>query len=821
MHAALTESPVNSLRKESVRAQPQSTGQNSWNWCAECGYSLLVGLLVGLFCGCLWLHDANWFWHDDYQIYQLATYGDVARSWMEGEFPLLSPYSWQCSALAAEFQNGVFSLFLTGLIVLLFGYSIPLPVTAAILSTVHLAILAMGTFRLARGRDLARNIAFFVALTTTLSGWIMIWGAKAWLPALASFAWFPWVWWSFEKALHRDKSWLRFVLPGLFLYLLITAGWPYTILMTMFLTAWLGLKTWHSGQRIVSAWPLVAAWLVGLGLSAPAWLMLVEYSRESVRARLSPWHIDATMAVPLWSLPSLIFPPLWSSWSIFGERRMHMGLELAGSLVPIVILLAAWRRADRRCFQGLRWELWLCIITLALAILPSMSVFRWSFRWLPFFALALALTSGHVLARLRALNHFSSPSQGNTTFGPLAICLVVAGGTIALLQGFDTTSYTLYFTVTLSVTCLLWTVVGKWSAPQSFLRLAMPSVVVVVSTWMTYANISPSLAVPHWQLTDASAQQMLNPNRRYFSLHAYEDIFNVDAEKTLNPIGGTGESLFPGNTGMYSRVEMINGYSPVQPNGLTDMFGFGIHGYVFEKSAFSVPGGSDFQQVDVLLRRESGPDGLLALMGVDGLVLANRFCQYFPILEEQGWQKHAATKVGVVFHRAGKPGPRIHSIGQVQWTNDWLNALRSWHERPDAEAAHILFDKHAAQGKLQTFARAEVSLLSTSRNSAVAQVHNTDSNREALIVFSRPWLPGYEAQFNGQLVPVERFDLIMPAIRLPKGTSGELVLQYSPKSLIVGCWVAALTMLLLLAMILLALWQVVHRARVLQRRYPS
>jgi hypothetical protein len=47
---------------------------------------------------------------------------------------------------------------------------------------------------------------------------------------------------------------------------------------------------------------------------------------------------------------------------------------------------------------------------------------------------------------------------------------------------------------------------------------------------------------------------------------------------------------------------------------------------------------------------------------------------------------------------------------------------------------------------------------------------------------------------DGRRVPVEVVDLTLPAVRLPGG-SGVVELRYQPASLIVGCWVAVLTLL--------------------------
>src|SRR5262249_47978225 len=146
----------------------------------EAFLTLAAGLAIALFAALFLLHDRQFFWTDDFQSQHLAGYCDVARAWRQGEFPLVSPYSWQGGALAGEYQYGVFSLVLTPLALLVFGLELSLPLAAAVFSIVHLAVLAAGAFRLARFRGLPVHLAFLVALVSSLNGFIFIWGARIW-----------------------------------------------------------------------------------------------------------------------------------------------------------------------------------------------------------------------------------------------------------------------------------------------------------------------------------------------------------------------------------------------------------------------------------------------------------------------------------------------------------------------------------------------------------------------------------------------------------------------------------------------------------------
>src|SRR6476646_10749312 len=140
--------------------------------------AISAGTIVVAFClGLLW-HDPLVFWNDDYELSILPVFADVARSWNEGHFPLLSPYSWVCNNLAGEFQYGTFSIFVNAAVFLIWKFPLTFPQQAAALSIVHLFVLAMGGYVLARSRALSAPLALMVALVTSLNGWVICWGAS-------------------------------------------------------------------------------------------------------------------------------------------------------------------------------------------------------------------------------------------------------------------------------------------------------------------------------------------------------------------------------------------------------------------------------------------------------------------------------------------------------------------------------------------------------------------------------------------------------------------------------------------------------------------
>ena len=400
-------------------------------------YNLLgavsAGLLVVLFCLILLWHNPLLFWNDDYEVSVLPVFADMARSWSEGHWPILSPYSWVCGNFAGEFQYGTFSLFVNAAVVVIWKFPLAFPQQAAALSIAHLFALAIGAFLLARDRGFSVALSIFVALVASLSGWIICWGATDWFGALGAFTWLPWAWWGAERALDSRRTKWRWLWPAPFVYLLVTGGFPYTVLMLLLLIAWLSVKTmWERPQApdgrdtkvppTFAVLPMLFGVALGFGLSAPAWLALLDLVQGSAR-ELQSAAAHWQWRVPPTALPGLVLPSWTVNWTDFSSRgRPHTAAELACGLVAPAALVAALIWRPRLVVRQIKWELVLLLLVLLLCMTPTAGMFRWSFRWLPFFHLVLAICAAEAL-RLK---------PGSPTPATAALGLVVLIGVAAL-----------------------------------------------------------------------------------------------------------------------------------------------------------------------------------------------------------------------------------------------------------------------------------------------------------------------------------------------------------------------------------------------------
>lgn len=691
----------------------------------NCLGALSAGAIVVAFSLLLLYHDPLVFWNDDYELSILPVFADVARSWTEGHLPLLSPFSWVCNNLAGEFQYGTFSIFVNAAVVVIWKFPLTFPQQAAALSITHLFALAAGAFVFARDRKLSVSLSIFVALVAALNGWIVCWGATDWFGALGAFTWLPWAWWGLERALNRQRTRWRFLWPAPFVYLLVTGGFPYTVLMLLLLIAWLAIKSFAETQSFSAILPMLGGAALGFGLSAPAWLALLDYDQGSARS-LSTSIAHWQWIVPWRALPGFILSCWTVNWADFSTRYLpHTASELACGLAAPAALVAGFLWRPHLLLRRLKWELILLALLLFLCMTPTAGVFRWSFRWLPFFHLVLALCAAHVLQLRPRL------ATGSTAF--LLLVVVTIPMSIFNLSGPNGATVTwIYFEIA-AVGALF-----ELFLPIAKVRAWAPSVATFATLLATYFCISPNCGVPKYNFSqDLTKPDPLDRNRLYLAVYSPAE-YAYRREYRNGPVG---EVARPGSTSMWAGLRFINGYSPILAAGVAREFKFFIHGEI----------DSDFGKY--LVANQSGPGGILEQLGIDGIVIA-REVAIEPSSET--WQLQFSSDDGRVFHRKGEPFARVRSV-------EWIDTL------PEKE-----------------FATAKISDVNDFRNWVTVDVDVPTGDASALLTFSRPYFRGYHARIGGQNLRVDSYRGLFPIVEVPSGWHGKLTLVYRPQWLIFG-----------------------------------
>jgi hypothetical protein len=712
--------------------------------------AIASGILVVFFCLLLLWHDPLLFWNDDYELSVLPVMADVARSWSEGHWPLLSPYSWVCSNLAGEFQYGTFSIFVNAAVILIWKFPLNFAQQAAALSLTHLFILAAGAFLLARDRGCSAPLSILVATVAALNGWIICWGAIDWFGALGAFAWLPWAWWALERALDPRRTRWRFLWPAPFVYLVVTGGFPYTVVMLAVLFSWLLLKTFVQSKNLTSILPMLFGVGLGFGLSAPAWLAIFDYVHGSAR-ELQPSSAHWQWIIPPTALPALILPCWTVKWADFSTRYVpHAGAELACGLVAPTVLIAGLISHGRTLVRQIGWELGLLALVLVMSMLPTAGMFRWSFRWLPFFHLIFAICAVKALSLWPELDSPVATRLVMSTPGLIGFLAVVLS---AIAMAFLGTAGRYAFPLTWIFLALAatWVLTDLYFGRNAALRRPgqrtalsrpqpwLPIVISLAALLATYLCIPPNCGVPKYNLSqELTKPAPLDPQRLYLSIYPSAE-YTYRVENKPAPVG---EIVRPGSTSMWAGLHFVNGYSPIRPSGVARYFDFEIHG------EFNIHVGEYF------LLEKAGPDGELAQLGVDGIAIAREISTDPRPSSE--WQLVTSNDEGRVFHRQSGPLARVRSVTAID-------------SRPN-----------------QQFAPAMVSRIENSRNRVEADVDVANVSRPALLTFSRPFFPGYEAWVGGRKLPVDSHRGLFPIVELPAGTHGRLVLAYCPSWLVYG-----------------------------------
>jgi hypothetical protein len=701
--------------------------------------AITSGLIVVFFCLILLWHNPLLFWNDDYELSVLPVFADMARSWSEGHWPILSPYSWVCGNLAGEFQYGVFSVFVNAVIVAVRKFPFTFSQQAAAVSVAHLFALAMGAFLLARDRQFSVPLSIFVALVAPLNGWIICWGASDWFGALGAFTWLPWAWWGAARALDSQRSKWRFLWAAPFVYLVVTGGFPYTVLMLLLMVAWLAIRSVVETRKILSVVPMLFGVALGFGLSAPAWLAILDLVQGSAR-ELQPARAHWQWLVPPAALPGLILPCWTVNWADFSNRYLpHAAIELACGLVAPTALIAGFIWHPRVFVRQIKWELVLLLLVLFLCMIPTAGLFRWSFRWLPFFHLVLAICAAEVL-------HLRPGSRIPAT-AALALTAVTAIAMLILrTAGSHAFPLTWIFLGLAGFWCL-WEILLRHSEFQKW----APVAITFLALLATYLYIPTNCGVPRYNFSQELLKPApLDPARLYLSIYPWAEVTYCVANKP-QPVG---EVLRPGSTPMWAGLHFINGYSPIRPAGVAREFATTIHGEINPSV------GSH------LLNEQAGKDGELVLLGVDGIVVA-RELDITP-QPSSDWDLFVSTDEGRVFHRRGTPFARVRSLTSID-------------SRPG-----------------QQFATATVSRIDDSRNRVEVDVDVPNGNRPALITFSRPYFRGYEARLGNRKLAVTSYRGLFPIVEVPAGAHGRLALIYQPAWLILGSATAATCVLVFL-----------------------
>ena len=713
----------------------------------------------------LWT-DPDFLWRDDLQTGLVGSALEIGRALSEGEWPLLSRNSWYATAFAGEMQYAVFSPLILALNWLVFQLDLPLRVTTSLLIVFHLALLAAGVYLLARDYKLPRPLCGLVVLVTALNGYMLMWVATAWYPLLTSFAWLPFYWLATRRAVRDPRALLPLVGIAASLYMLLAAGWPGTNMMAIILVAGFAMQL-VARKEFRALTRIVIANAIGSALCAPQLLVMAEFVAHTNRTEMQLFNWG--WRVPLAGLPGLILPTFTTYWPhAAGDPRVHTGIELAGAVVPLAAIAAALFTFGRDFLHRHKFELTLALLGIVLSIAPSIYMFKWSFRWLPLFFLPAALVAAAALAEL---------SQMRTRGAGLWLIALTVIASIASVLYDRVRGVSLIVAIVTLLLALFWLVVD-WRGTRAA-REVVPLLVALAALAVAYGFVPENARSPQFLIGDYPKEpHPYKRDRTYIAVYPMLDL--AYPIRFWEPRHKENALFRPGNLPMAADLDFVGGYSPLSPWGMVQLLGYEqIHGLIGEEAARRI------------VRLELGAEGLLDHMSVEGVAISRNLLIRGRVQSLPGWRLTATWGKDVVLERRTPRRPDVYFAPATRAFATREAAAEWIRNRTEGRMPWVVVGDNAPAG----CAEARMIASQRLRHESVARVDTRQCRAESLLVFARPWVPGFVATLNGKKLEVETADLIMPAVRVPAGAAGELRLEYAPRSLVTGAIVAAVALL--------------------------
>lgn len=343
----------------------------------------LIGVTVGLV-PLLFKH--RFYLYDDMENQFVPMFYHIGRLLRAGEFPILTLNAWIGSNIAAEFQYAIFNPFSMMLYWILPSIA-DHAAGAAFLASAYYAVLASGTWMLARSYGIALRWAWLVALVMAMNNFLSYWAASNWFPILSSAAWLVWAW-AFLRLAHQSR--LAWALAVLFCYLTITAGFPHAVMMLVLVSLLVASERAAEAHSVRPALGILAIPLVAILLSAIALLALTSAGEVSTR--------NTTIVNTDFLTPNLRDVLQLSAPLHFGMMRIYGGFRqvttpifyLAWFVLPLLALID-WKRFQWRQPAIVSLLVLGGLVIWAIQGPTNLKGVRFFLRWLPYLHLSIIL----------------------------------------------------------------------------------------------------------------------------------------------------------------------------------------------------------------------------------------------------------------------------------------------------------------------------------------------------------------------------------------------------------------------------------------------
>ncbi len=624
--------------------------------------------LAGVAAGLLWLYflDHRFFFMDDRQA-QYFPYGLIIRdALLRGEFPFLTTHTFYGGALWLDWQYGLYNP--SSLLMDMMIDPRHLEFSGLLFALVSNLLLALGAYALGRSYGLTRGWAALLGLLMGLNIYIVYRNSNIWQPGVTSLAWMMFAWAALKQLIAAKKNIaLRVLLAALYMYMMVSAGWPHTDIAFALIAAALFIEERLKDKNGPSARRLVAAGLLGAALCLPVVVPVLAALPWTARGAIQ----DPPMFHPRLTDTLNVGNPVWQTFMSQGSPGQQPLLYLAWFALPALVLIR-WKAARWQRLLPLACLAWLFFI-LADAGAGALLTLRYPLRWAPFFHLCLLLPllallqdSPLVLSRRRILWAFA-----------------LLTGPMLLAFGLHPDSPPPAFAAALAACGAL--TFWIWKPRQTLTVLAASSLLVFGLIFLAYPGNNYSI---EWGKHDETAAAALEAARTAPLTYTFTD--STYSGYSGIPAGAPAEQDFMiAAMGAYFHADTLNGYSSLGQKGLEEL----THCSLYEVITCSY-------HTDTLLKREPETGvPYLDLFKVGRIVATKKDGTAASVRQQapRGW-KESDRPLVAIFDRQKK----IELPGTLSWHSPSVTVSEPAQLADDREMFQI---KNGTKPGLLVFAR--------------------------------------------------------------------------------------------------------------------
>jgi len=637
--------------------KPSSTGRRF----SEDFFGLLGAWSLGLFAVLVpFLIYPRFYFNDDQQNQYYAYFIDIGQHLRHHQWPGLTLSTFYGGNLIDDWQFGLFNP-VSLLIDWLVSPMQNLLLLGLVIYGIYLSLFSLGAYGLGRVFGLTRGFSLCLSACLVMNNYLQYMYCDTWIPGLVSFTWFIWIWVLLEQ--YRKKG-HGLVLAGLIglIYLMITSGWPHTMLMLGALMFGYLVELIFVQRLWARALKLVLANLGALMVTAPFLLpALLSYSWMT---RPSGIHSSGFLMPDLGSvlnLSSIFYFPRIRLYS--HEYSVYPMMYLAWFILPL-LPVCSWSVA----VETLRNRLGLIVLAAASLLMlfgpETLGPLRYPIRFLPFVHVTILLAFLLVISA-PGIFQISRPRLA----GVLAILFVQFTASVSVVPD------TIYLQIVSSgcslimIFAALRLIYYKNLQALSLLFLSGTLFVFIATHLVSLKNFDQA------DFNSPTQNNTSNPTvgRPFSGYQAFVGPMIFDNSKDVRFAA----------QGIYTGAYTLNGYSSLGHTGLCPR----IHGYTWFEMR-------DTAAIDFLFSQEPTTNrSMLSLMRVNRLLIFNDYMEYARPLLSKNWISTSKGEYATAFENAAPD----RSLTTLSFASDGIAAKSAGEVTGEREQLQITSNPNGGQ----------------------------------------------------------------------------------------------------------------------------